>query len=86
MRYYWADREIDDAVQMMLKNLAVQGIPEPMLSAFLPEQYHRVRAGLISPDPRSLVIDRIAGVLRVYAQACAAQPGELVGTGPVRCR
>jgi D-tagatose-1,6-bisphosphate aldolase subunit GatZ/KbaZ len=71
MRYYWADQEIDEAVRKMLKTLDAQGIPEPMLSAFLPEQYQRVRAGLISADARSLVIDRIAGVLRVYSQACA---------------
>ncbi|CAN5701522.1 D-tagatose-bisphosphate aldolase, class II, non-catalytic subunit [soil metagenome] len=84
MRYYWADHEIDEAVQKMLKNLGAQGIPEPMLSAFLPEQYERVRAGLITADPRSLVIDRIAGVLRVYAQACA--PRGLVDTGMAPCR
>jgi D-tagatose-1,6-bisphosphate aldolase subunit GatZ/KbaZ len=78
MRYYWAQPEIDDAVQVMLKNLAAQGIPEPMLSAYLPEQYERLRAGLITADPRDLVIDRIAGVLRTYAQACS--PRNLVGT------
>jgi D-tagatose-1,6-bisphosphate aldolase subunit GatZ/KbaZ len=71
IRYYWADHDIDEAVQHLLKNLDTHGIPEPMLSAFLPEQYDRVRAGLISADPRSLVIDRIAGVLRGYQQACA---------------
>ncbi|MCV7229252.1 D-tagatose-bisphosphate aldolase, class II, non-catalytic subunit [Mycolicibacterium komossense] len=71
VRYYWADREIDDAVSVLLKNLSAQGIPEPMLSAYLPEQYERVRTGLITADPRALVIDRIAGVLRIYAQACA---------------
>ncbi|CAN5407822.1 D-tagatose-bisphosphate aldolase, class II, non-catalytic subunit [soil metagenome] len=79
MRYYWADHEIDDAVQLMLKNLSAQGIPEPMLSAYLPEQYERVRAGLITADPRGLVIDRVAGVLRSYAQACSPR-GSLVDT------
>jgi D-tagatose-1,6-bisphosphate aldolase subunit GatZ/KbaZ len=78
MRYYWAHPEIDDAVQIMLKNLTAHGIPEPMLSAYLPEQYERVRAELITADPRDLVIDRIAGVLRTYAQACC--PRSLVGT------
>jgi D-tagatose-1,6-bisphosphate aldolase subunit GatZ/KbaZ len=75
IRYYWADHDIDEAVQNLLKNLDKHGIPEPMLSAFLPEQYDRVRAGLIAADPRSLVIDRIAGVLRGYQQACAPAAG-----------
>ncbi len=79
MRYYWADPEVDDAVAILLKNLCAQQIPEPMLSAYLPEQYDRVRAGLITADPRDLVIDRIAGVLRSYATACAAR-SSLVST------
>jgi D-tagatose-1,6-bisphosphate aldolase subunit GatZ/KbaZ len=79
IRYYWADHEIDEAVLTLLKNLEAQGIPEPMLSAFLPEQYDRVRAGLISADPRSLVVDRIAGVLRGYEQACTPD-GSLVSS------
>jgi D-tagatose-1,6-bisphosphate aldolase subunit GatZ/KbaZ len=79
IRYYWADHEIDEAVRTLLKNLEAQGIPEPMLSAFLPEQYDRVRAGVISADPRSLVIDRIAGVLRGYETACAPD-GSLVSS------
>jgi D-tagatose-1,6-bisphosphate aldolase subunit GatZ/KbaZ len=78
IRYYWADHEIDQAVSALLKNLDSQGIPEPMLSAFLPEQYERVRAGLVAAEPRSLVVDRIAGVLRGYRQACA--PAEMLAS------
>jgi D-tagatose-1,6-bisphosphate aldolase subunit GatZ/KbaZ len=71
IRYYWADRQIDAAVTTLFENLGSRAIPVPLLSAFLPEQYERVRTGLLSPDPRSLVLDRVAGVLRTYAAACA---------------
>jgi D-tagatose-1,6-bisphosphate aldolase subunit GatZ/KbaZ len=70
MRYYWADQQIEAAVHTLLDNLRNVAIPEPMLSAFLPEQYERVRAGLLSTRPKDMVIDRIRGVLRGYAQAC----------------
>jgi D-tagatose-1,6-bisphosphate aldolase subunit GatZ/KbaZ len=73
IRYYWPDAEIDAAVQRLLQNLDDCQIPEPMLSAFLPDQYHRVRAGLLSNDPKGLVLDRIRGVLQVYTHACMTQ-------------
>ncbi len=71
IRYYWADREIDAAVTTLFENLGSRAIPQPLLSAFLPEQYERVRTGLVAADPRSLVVDRVAGVLRTYAAAAA---------------
>ena len=78
MRYYWADREIETAVHTLLDNLRARVVPEPVLSAFLPEQYDRIRAGVLSADPKGLVVDRIRGVLRVYAEAC--------GQDKVACR
>jgi D-tagatose-1,6-bisphosphate aldolase subunit GatZ/KbaZ len=78
MRYYWADREIETAVHTLLDNLRARVVPEPVLSAFLPEQYDRIRAGVLSADPKDLVVDRIRGVLRVYAEAC--------GQDKVACR
>ncbi len=72
MRYYWPDPQIDSAVQQLLRNLGSHAIPEPMLSAFMPEQYAHVRAGVLSPKPKELVLDRIQGVLQNYAQACKA--------------
>lgn len=75
MRYYWPDSEIDRAVHRLLSNLTSRGIPEAVLSAFLPGQYDRVRAGQITTDPRDLVLDRIRAVLRRYAQACRAPAG-----------
>ena len=72
MRYYWPDPQIDAAVQQLLDNLSSHPIPEPMLSAFLPDQYDHVRAGVLSADPKDLVLDRIQSVLQNYTQACLA--------------
>jgi D-tagatose-1,6-bisphosphate aldolase subunit GatZ/KbaZ len=69
MRYYWPDPAIDAAVGTLLENLTTRGIPDPLLSAFLPAQYERVRAGVLPRSPRELVVDRVRDVLRTYAAA-----------------
>jgi D-tagatose-1,6-bisphosphate aldolase subunit GatZ/KbaZ len=69
MRYYWPDPEIESAVRTLLANLAAHDLPDPLLSAFLPVQYDRVRRGDLVRSPRELVIDRVRDVLRTYAAA-----------------
>jgi D-tagatose-1,6-bisphosphate aldolase subunit GatZ/KbaZ len=69
MRYYWPDPEIEAAVRTLLENLSRRDLPGPLLSAFLPAQYERVRQGDLSRSPRELVIDRVRDVLRSYAAA-----------------
>jgi D-tagatose-1,6-bisphosphate aldolase subunit GatZ/KbaZ len=71
MRYYWPDPEIENAVATLLENLTRREIPDPVLSAFLPVQYERVRCGSLTRAPRELVIDRVRDVLRTYAAAIA---------------
>ena len=73
LRYYWPDPEVEGAVQRLFANLAAVQIPLPLLSAWLPLQYARVRAGALSPEPRALVLDHVAAVLRDYRRAC--EPG-----------
>ncbi|MFJ7062934.1 D-tagatose-bisphosphate aldolase, class II, non-catalytic subunit [Streptomyces microflavus] len=70
LRYYWPDAEIAAAVSKLFDNLGTRGMPLPLLSARLPDQYRRVRAGRLDPAPRALVIDRIRDVLRDYDRAC----------------
>jgi D-tagatose-1,6-bisphosphate aldolase subunit GatZ/KbaZ len=69
MRYYWPDPEIEEAVGTLLDNLTRRVAPDPLLSAFLPVQYERVRGGSLARTPRELVIDRVRDVLRTYASA-----------------
>jgi D-tagatose-1,6-bisphosphate aldolase subunit GatZ/KbaZ len=70
MRYYWNHPTIEIAVARLIKNLGRVGIPETMLSGYLPAQYQRVREGILQNDARSLIIDKVRDVLRVYAYAC----------------
>jgi D-tagatose-1,6-bisphosphate aldolase subunit GatZ/KbaZ len=69
MRYYWPDPDIESAVRTLLANLSERDLPDPLLSAFLPVQYDRVRRGDLGRSPRELVIDRVRDVLRAYAAA-----------------
>ena len=69
MRYYWPDPEIESAVRTLMENLSDRDLPDPLLSAFLPVQYDRVRRGELERVPGELVIDRVRDVLRTYAAA-----------------
>jgi D-tagatose-1,6-bisphosphate aldolase subunit GatZ/KbaZ len=71
VRYYWPDPKVEDAVRQLFANLDRVRIPLPMLAAWLPLEYARVRAGELAPEPRALVVDHIAAVLRDYRRACA---------------
>jgi D-tagatose-1,6-bisphosphate aldolase subunit GatZ/KbaZ len=70
MRYYWNHPAVEAAVARLIENLGRTGIPETMLSAYLPKQYERVRAGTLKNDAQMLIVDKIQDVLRVYAAAC----------------
>jgi D-tagatose-1,6-bisphosphate aldolase subunit GatZ/KbaZ len=73
VRYYWTVPPVQEAVETLMRNLRQTGIPETMLSAFLPDQYRQVRAGTLDPDPHSLIINRIRQVLEPYASACRSR-------------
>ncbi|RVW01028.1 D-tagatose-bisphosphate aldolase, class II, non-catalytic subunit [Rhodococcus spongiicola] len=70
LRYYWPDPEIEAAVDRLYENLARVSIPLPLISQFLPDQYARVHAGVLAPEPHELVRDKIRDALRPYAAAC----------------
>ena len=72
IRYYWNQPLVLDAVALLLRNLEKQPIPETLISAYLPEQYRRLRLELPSLSPEDLVFDRIRQTLEPYADACVA--------------
>lgn len=76
VRYYWTDPEITAAQQRLFDNLESRPVPLSLLSAHLPAQYARVRAGVLAPRPHDLVVDRVRDVLRAYDEACAPRPKE----------
>jgi D-tagatose-1,6-bisphosphate aldolase subunit GatZ/KbaZ len=69
-RYYWPQPPLAAAVARLFDNLDTAGIPLPLLSQHLPDQYRRVRAGELPPAARALAIDHVRDVLRDYAHAC----------------
>jgi D-tagatose-1,6-bisphosphate aldolase subunit GatZ/KbaZ len=72
VRYYWAAPEIDAAAQALLQNLTNTGIPENLLSQYLPAQYWAKRCGTIDGSPMSVVQSKVREVIEGYASACRA--------------
>lgn len=74
MRYYWPDPQVSAAVEQLFGNLRAYPPPLPLISAYLPEQYSRIRAGLLDADPVAIAVDRVRDVLRAYSTACTPEP------------
>lgn len=70
VRYYWPDSQIDDAFERLVRNLADEPIPLPLVSQYLPLQYRKVREEALKATPRELIIDHIQDILRQYHAAC----------------
>jgi len=70
IRYYWASAAPQEAIRQLLDRLTRTSIPEPLISQFLPTLYPRVAGGSLDPMPRTLVLQSVRDVLRVYASAC----------------
>jgi D-tagatose-1,6-bisphosphate aldolase subunit GatZ/KbaZ len=71
IRYYWNVPEVSRACTMLLEGLAAASVPLTLISQYLPVQYAAIREGRLSNEPRELVLDGVAQVLRHYARACA---------------
>jgi D-tagatose-1,6-bisphosphate aldolase subunit GatZ/KbaZ len=72
IRYYWASPGPQEAVRRLLDRLTRTAIPEPLISQFLPMLYPRVAGGAVESMPKTLVLEAVRDVLRVYATACGA--------------
>jgi D-tagatose-1,6-bisphosphate aldolase subunit GatZ/KbaZ len=70
MRYYWNHSSVQAATTRLMENLGHLTLPETMLSAFLPQQYVRVREGILKNDAEALIVDKVRDVLRMYVAAC----------------
>lgn len=70
IRYYWQDPGVQSAVTRLVANLEESGIPETMLSDFLPAQYIQLRTGAVENKPIPLILDAIGAALDPYIAAC----------------
>jgi len=73
IRYYWAYPEVKQAIEALIRNLENSGIPETMLSDYLPAQYKKVRGGTLRNQPLPLILDAIGNALDPYLAACAGK-------------
>jgi D-tagatose-1,6-bisphosphate aldolase subunit GatZ/KbaZ len=73
IRYYWHNPRIKVAVAQLFKNLSHEGIPLPLISQFLPEQYRAIRNNTLTATPEELVKAKIKQVTQAYAFACWKQ-------------
>jgi len=73
IRYYWNQPRIQSAVNLLLDNLTSEGIPSPLISQFLPEQYKAIRADELTATPKELVKAKVKQVTEAYAYACWKQ-------------
>ncbi len=71
-RYYWPEPAVETELDLLVANLSAHRPPLTLLSQYLPLQYEAVRAGTLENLPAALIEHHIRGVLRVYADACAA--------------
>lgn len=74
VRYYWPDSQIDEAFERLVRNLADDPIPLPLISQYLLLQYVKVREGDLSATPRELIINHIQDILQQYHCACLGAP------------
>jgi D-tagatose-1,6-bisphosphate aldolase subunit GatZ/KbaZ len=72
IRYYWGYPEAKNAVQILISNLEHSGIPETLVSDYLPTQYIKIREGSLRNEPLSLILDAIGNSLEPYLSACGA--------------
>ena len=68
-RYYLTSPEVGAALHALLENLDRVGIPQALLSQYMPIQYARVHAGTLSPRAADLLIDRVGDCIDDYLYA-----------------
>jgi D-tagatose-1,6-bisphosphate aldolase subunit GatZ/KbaZ len=70
-RYYWGEVPVAAAVEQLCANIDAVGIPLPLLSQHLHEQYLEVLQGRLGTRARDLLEHKIGQVLEQYARACS---------------
>jgi D-tagatose-1,6-bisphosphate aldolase subunit GatZ/KbaZ len=66
IRYYWADKIVNESLQRLINNLTDNNIPPILLSQYLSEEYFAVREGVLSENPEEIILHKISNVLDIY--------------------
>ena len=70
IRYYWPLLRAHEMVDRMLSELQHVALPETLISQYLPRLYEKVRSSALAADPRTLIIESVRDVHRVYEAVC----------------
>ena len=65
-RYYWSVPEVDRELKKLIENMQKHWPPMQLSRQFFPNQYWKVRRGLLEDNPQDFITDRIQEVLRTY--------------------
>lgn len=68
-RYYFTQPEVTAAREQLLRNLSSIIMPISIISQYLPEQYHKIRAGKLENNPISILEDKCQAVQDRYYQS-----------------
>lgn len=68
-RYYFAQPEMQAAVSKLFTNLSEVEIPLSMLRQYMPQQYIKVRDGVLPMDPKELAEDCVVHIVEDYNYA-----------------
>lgn len=68
-RYYFAQPQMQEAVQKLFANLRETEIPISMLRQYMPQQYIKVRDGVLPMEPRALAKDCVVHLVEDYNYA-----------------
>jgi D-tagatose-1,6-bisphosphate aldolase subunit GatZ/KbaZ len=79
IRYYWSVPAVKQACSTLLDRLTDARLPLSLLSQYLPYQYAAIREGRLDNEPRTILLDGVARVLRAYARACRPTIGDVRG-------
>jgi len=69
-RYYWGDKDVQGALDLLIRNLRSTPPPLSLVSQFAPCHYARIRDGVLENSPIALLLDGVESVLLDYEYAC----------------
>jgi len=68
-RYYFAQPKLQNAIQKLFDNLSEVNIPLSMLRQYMPQQYVKVRDGVLALEPKALAEDCVVHLVEDYNYA-----------------
>lgn len=64
IRYYLPQQQVQDAIQVLFRNL--REIPIYLISQYMPRQYEKIREGILENNCEALILDKIGDVIEKY--------------------